>query len=292
MLRLLTPLLCLPVLSALAASPVEIKLWPQGAPEKPDFQAKPEELVKKDDGIARVSHVSVPTLTVYPAAKPNGTAVLICPGGGYNILAIEHEGTQVSDYLNTLGVTGVVLKYRVPRRDNERPHEAPLADAQRAMGILRSRAAEFGIKPDRIGVLGFSAGGNLAVMTALHANERQFTLDPKVDAADVQPNFAVPVYPAYLVTDDKNPFTLRPEVKVTPASPPVLLIHASDDRLSATASALLYLEYRRHQLPAEMHLYAKGGHGFGMKEGPLPANQWHLRLGEWLKSMGYLDEAK
>jgi acetyl esterase/lipase len=286
--RHLILLLALPLL-AQAATPVEIKLWPKGAAEKADYVAKPEELVTKD-GIARVSNVSTPTLTVYPADKPNGTAVLICPGGGYNILAIQHEGTQVADYLNTLGVTGVVLKYRVPRRDNERPHEAPLADAQRALGILRSRATEFQIRPERIGILGFSAGGNLTVMTALHANERSYVQDPKVDPADITPAFAVPVYPAYLVTDEKDPFTLRPEVTVTDKSPPILLIHASDDKLSSTASALLYLEYHRHKRPAEMHLYAKGGHGFGMKEGPQPANSWHHRLGEWLKSMGYLDQ--
>jgi acetyl esterase/lipase len=285
-----TTLALLSVLPALlhAVDPVEVKLWPEGVPEKAGYVAeKPEQMEKGKDGIARVSHVSDPSLTVYRAEKPNGMAVLICPGGGYNILAIEHEGTQVADYLNTLGITGVVLKYRVPRRDAERPHEAPLADAQRAMGIVRSRAVEWGIDPQRIGVLGFSAGGNLSVMTGLHANERTFKLDPKVDVADVRPNFMVPVYPAYLVTDDKNPFTLRPEIAVTKESPPVLLIHASDDRLSSTASALLYLEYRRHGVDAEVHLYAKGGHGFGMKPGELPVNSWHLRLGEWLKSLKF-----
>jgi acetyl esterase/lipase len=283
-----TTLALLSVLPTLlhAVDPVEVKLWPEGVPEKPGYVAeKAEQTEKGKDGIARVSHVSDPSLTVYRAEKPNGMAVLICPGGGYNILAIEHEGTQVADYLNTLGITGVVLKYRVPRRDAERPHEAPLADAQRAMGIVRSRAAEWGIDPQRIGVLGFSAGGNLSVMTGLHANERSFKLDPKVDVADVRPNFMVPVYPAYLVTDDKNPFTLRPEIAVTKESPPVLLIHASDDRLSSTASALLYLEYRRQGVDAEVHLYAKGGHGFGMKPGDLPVNSWHQRLGDWLKSL-------
>jgi acetyl esterase/lipase len=286
----LTFLLSLLILDTafVSAEPTPLPLWPEGVPEQAGFSIPAEATEKKADGIARVSNVSLPSLTVYRPEKATGTCVLICPGGGYNILAIEHEGTQVADYLNTLGVTGAVLKYRVPRRDKDNPHLAPLQDAQRALGILKSRAAEFGIKPDRIGVLGFSAGGNLTVMAGLHANERTFPLDAKVDLPDVKPAFIVPVYPAYLVTDDKAPFMLKPEIAISPQSPPALLIHASDDRLSATASALVYLEYKRHNVPAELHLYAQGGHGFGMKTGPLPANSWHLRLGEWLGAMGSL----
>ncbi len=271
-------------LSAFAAEPITLPLWPEGVPEKADFKPEPEQDVKKDDGIRRVSNVSQPTLTVYQAAEPTGAAVLVCPGGGYNILAIEHEGTQVCEYLNSIGVTGIVLKYRVPRRDPVKPYEAPLQDAQRAMGLVRKNAAAWGIKPDKIGILGFSAGGNLCVMTGLHPNERTYKMDPAVDG-DARPNFMVPVYPAYL-TVDKDDFTLRPEIVVTPDAPPALFIHASDDKLSATADALVYLEYKRLKIPAEMHLYATGGHGFGMKTGDKPANQWHLRLGEWLRSMG------
>ena len=273
---------------AFAAEPVTLKLWPEGVPEKPDFKAEPEQDVKKDDGIRRVSHVSDPTLTVYKAAQPNGTAVLVCPGGGYNILAIEHEGTQVCDYLNSIGVTGIVLKYRVPRRDPVKPHEAPLQDAQRAMGLIRKHAAEWGIKPDRIGVLGFSAGGNLSVMTALHANERTYKADPAVDL-DARPNFVVPIYPAYL-TVEKDDFTLRPEIKVTKEAPPIFLVHAGDDRISSSASALLYLEYKKLGIPAEVHLYASGGHGFGMKKNGKPVNDWHLRLGDWLQAEGWLKQ--
>lgn len=269
-----------------AAEPLTLKLWPEGVPEKPDFKAEPEQDIKKDDGIRRVSHVSDPTITVYKAAQPNGTAVLVCPGGGYNILAIEHEGTQVCDYLNSVGVTGVVLKYRVPRRDPVKPYEAPLQDAQRAMGLIRKHAAEWGIKPDRIGVLGFSAGGNLSVMTALHPNERTYKADPAIDL-DARPNFVVPIYPAYLI-EEKNDFVLRPEVTVTKDAPPVFLVHAGDDRISSSASALLYLEYKKLGIPAEVHLYASGGHGFGMKKNAKPVNDWHLRLGEWLQAEGWL----
>ncbi len=271
------------------AGPVEIKLWPEGAPEKPGFimDAEKEQPKKDANDVKRVTNVTEPTITIYKPEKANGTAVVVCPGGGYNILAIEHEGSQVCEYLNTLGVTAVLLKYRVPRRDNQNPSAAPLQDAQRAIGIVRKRASEFGIKPDRIGILGFSAGGNLCVMAALHPDERTYTQDPALDG-DAAPDFAIPVYPAYIV-EEKDQFKLRPEMVVTPKSPPMCLIHAHDDKLTAGASALLYLEYKKLGLPAELHIYAKGGHGFGMRKSGGPVNDWHVRCGEWMRSMGYLE---
>ena len=287
--RTLPCLLALSLASAVhAAEPITLKLWPSGAAEKPGFKIDAEQTVKGKDEIARTSNVSDPSITVYKPEKPNGTAVLICPGGGYGILAIEHEGTQVADYLNTLGVTGIVLKYRVPRRDNEHPEAAPLQDAQRAMGLIRHHAAEWGLKPDRIGILGFSAGGNLCVFTGLHSNERTYTEDPALDG-DARPSFMIPVYPAYLVKNDKSDLTLKPEMVVTKDSPPACFVHADNDKISAAGDALLYLEYKKLGLPAELHVYAKGGHGFGMKKGDAPANTWYVRVGEWMKSMGYLE---
>jgi acetyl esterase/lipase len=276
--------------AAQAAEPLTIKLWPQGAPEKNGFKIGPEQEMNKGDGIKRVTNVSDPTITIYKPEKANGTSVLVCPGGGYSILAIEHEGTQVCDYLNSIGVTAVLLKYRVPRRDPANPSLEPLQDSQRAMGILRQRAGEFGLRPDRIGILGFSAGGHLSVMTALHANDRTYPQDAALDAMDATPNFAVPVYPAYLVGKDET-FTLLPEVKVTEKAPPMCLIHAHDDKgvTSASSSALLYLEYKKLNLPAELHIFAKGGHGFGMKKTGLPTAEWHLRVGEWMRAMGWLE---
>lgn len=271
-----------------AAEPVVIKLWPKGAPEKEGFKIEPEGLIKKekDDGVKRLGNVSDPTLTVYPVEKPNGTAILVCPGGGYSILAIEHEGTQVCDYLATQGITPVLLTYRVPRRDETDPSRVPLQDAQRAMGILRHRAAEFGIQPDRIGILGFSAGGHLTVMTSLHANERTYEQDPALDVADATPNFAVPVYPAYLV-DKKNEFQLLPKIKVTDKAPPMCLVHAHDDPHSAAGSALIYLEYKKNKLPCELHIYSTGGHGFGMKKSGLPVNDWLVRVAEWTRTLKF-----
>lgn len=282
---------CLLAASAFAAEPVTVKLWPKGASEKAGFKAEPEaEIVgKKNDGIKRLGNVSDPTITVTRPDKANGTAVIVAPGGGYNILAIQHEGTDVCDYLNTLGVTTVLLKYRVPRRDPENPSKEPLQDAQRAMGIVRHRAAEWGIKPDRIGFLGFSAGGHLTVMATLHANERTYEQDPALDVADATPNFSIPVYPAYLVGKDDT-FKLLPEIKVTEKSPPMCLVHAHDDKgvTSASASALLYLEYKKLGLPAELHIYGSGGHGFGMKKFGAPVNDWLVRVGEWMGAMGWL----
>ena len=205
------------------------------------------------------------------------------------ILAIEHEGTQVCDYLTSQGVTAILLKYRVPARDKANPSKEPLQDAQRAMGLVRHHAAEWGIKPDRIGILGFSAGGHLTVMASLHPNQRTYTQDPALDVADAAPNFAVPVYPAYLVPSKDETFTLKPEIAVTEKSPPMCLIHAGDDKgiTSASGSALLYLEYKKLNLPAELHIYAKGGHGFGMKQSGLPTADWLVRVAEWIKSMGW-----
>jgi acetyl esterase/lipase len=291
-LRLMKPLLFLLTftLAIQAGEPITIKLWPQGAPEKTGVKIGPEEVIQKNDGIKRVTNVTDPTLTIYKPDNANGTSVMVCPGGGYNILAIEHEGTQVCEYLNTLGVTAVLLKYRVPRRDPIDPSREPLQDAQRAMGILRHRATEFGLKPDRIGILGFSAGGHLTVMTSLHANDRTYPQDPALDVPDATPNFSIPVYPAYLVSQEDN-FTLLPEIEVTDKSPPICLIHAHDDKgvTSASASALLYLEYKKLNLPAELHIYAKGAHGFGMKPSGLPTATWFIRVGEWMKAMGWLE---
>ena len=293
---ILTAAVCtLSAISARAAEPITLKLWPGGAPEPAGFTSEPEKVMppKDEKDVKRVTNVTEPTITVYRPEKPNGTAVIVCPGGGYRILAIEHEGTQVCEYLSTLGVTCVLLKYRVPARTKENPSKEPLQDAQRAIGLVRHHATEWGIDPARVGILGFSAGGHLTVMSTLHANDRTYPTDLALDVEDVMPNFSVPVYPAYLVTKDDT-FTLLPEIKVTEKSPPMCLIHAHDDKgtTSASASALLYLEYKKLNLPAELHIYAKGGHGFGMRKTGLPTADWLVRVGEWMKSMGWLGESK
>lgn len=275
-----------------SAEPLTLKLWPQGAPEPAGFTSEPEKVIppKDEKDVKRVTNVTEPTISIYKPEKPNGTAVIVCPGGGYHILAIEHEGTQVCEYLNTLGVTCALLKYRVPARTKENPSKEPLQDAQRAIGLVRHHAAEWGVNPDRVGILGFSAGGHLTVMATLHANDRTYTADPALDVDDATPNFSVPVYPAYLVSKEDT-FTLLPEIKVTDKSPPMCLVHAGDDKgvTSSAASALLYLEYKKLGLPAELHVYSKGGHGFGMRKTGLPVADWLVRVGEWMRSMGYVE---
>lgn len=285
----LIPALLLASTSVFAAEPIVVKLWPGGAPEKPGVKIEAEKEVPKKsaDDVQRITNVTEPMITVFKPENANGTAVLVCPGGGYNILAYEHEGTQVCEFLNKHGVTGILLKYRVPRRDPKDPGREPLQDAQRAMGIIRHHATEWGLKPDRIGILGFSAGGHLSIMTTLHANERTYTVDQALDVDDATPDFAIPVYAAYL-TEKNSGFTLLPEFKVTGKAPPMCLVHAHDDRITAAGSALLYLEYKKLSLPCELHIYAKGGHGFGMRKSGGPVNDWPERVAEWMKSTGLI----
>lgn len=261
-----------------AAEPVVVELWPGGTPEPPAAKIGPEKEIVREpsDGIVRLTNVTRPMITVFHPHTPCGTAVIVCPGGGYSVLAYEHEGSKVCDFLVKHGVTAILLKYRVPAEPR-----LPLQDAQRAVGIVRHRAAEWGLREDRIGILGFSAGGHLAIMTALHGNDRTYERDAAVEAEDAVPNFVIPIYPAYLTKKDTDA-PLLPEIAITPKSPPMCLVHATDDPWTAAGSALVYLEYKRLGIPCELHIYAKGGHGFGMKPGTLPANRWPERVIEWM----------
>ncbi len=273
--------------TAVAADRPIVKLWPQGAPEKEGFKMEAEKEVPKKgpDDVMRLTNVTDPILTVYQPEKPNGTAVIVCPGGGYSILAYEHEGSQTCEWLNSLGITGILLKYRVPARDPKNPSVEPLQDAQRALSLVRKHATEWKIDPKKVGILGFSAGGNLCVLSALHPNERTYPQDAAVDEADATPNFALAIYPAYLSVKG-NDFELTPSIKVTDKAPPIFIVHAHDDKLSASGSALLYLEYKKLNLPAELHIFTKGGHGYGMKKAGNPVNEWPARAADWLRSMG------
>ncbi len=291
--RLIRPMWFLAALAAgsvHAAEPFTLKLWPQGAPELAGFAPAAEYGTPKRDGAQkRLMNVSEPTLSVYRPSRPNGTLMVVAPGGAYSFLAIEHEGTQVCERLTALGVTCALLRYRVPSRNLQNPAREALQDAQRAMGLVRARAAEWQVKPDRVGFLGFSAGGHLAISMALHANQRTYPFDPSLDVSDATPNFAVAIYPAYLADKD-DPFRLSKEFIVTEKAPPLCLVHAHDDQgLSSSAgSALLYLEYKKLNLPAELHIYAKGGHGFGLKPSDLPTADWLVRVTEWMSTMGWM----
>ena len=268
--------------AALAAEPKIIPLWPGTPPGSPESWTQPEqEAVGPKDTIRRVSNVTRPTLTVYvPQSGANGTAMIVCPGGGFRILAIDHEGHDVARWLNSLGVTAFVLKYRVmPTGDGTEQKPADMtdrrktamalgaADGQQAMRLVRSRAAEWGVAPDRIGIMGFSAGGYVTATVALGT-------DPAA-----RPNFAAPIYA--LAPEEASP---------SAGAPPLFLVHADDDKGVPTLnnSVRLYSAWKKAQIPAELHIYSRGGHGFGMGKKGLPVDSWMDRLRDWLGAQNLL----
>ncbi|MCH2025176.1 MAG: alpha/beta hydrolase [Verrucomicrobiales bacterium] len=269
----------------------EINLWPAGAvPDEPEGIEKRKKPTTIDKvGKMRIAYVDEPSITVYKAPKErsNGTSVIIFPGGGYNILAWTHEGTEIAEWLNSLGVSAFVLKYRVPRRDPEKPHTLPLQDAQRAIRIVRSRSKEWGIDPGRIGVLGFSAGGHLAVMSGTHYGDKTYERIDDADDLSSRPDFLIPIYPAYL-GDRKNRDQLSGLVDINKNTPPMFIAITHDDSDRAYYSALLYAALKKSGVVGELHIYSKGGHGYGMRKSKDPVHTWPDRCADWLGSMGLL----
>ena len=269
----------------------EINLWPAGAvPDEPEGIEKRKKPTTIDKvGKMRIAYVDEPSITVYKAPKDrsNGTSVIIFPGGGYNILAWTHEGTEIAEWLNSLGVSAFVLKYRVPRRDPEKPHTLPLQDAQRAIRIVRSRSKEWGIDPGRIGALGFSAGGHLAVMSGTHYGDKTYERIDDADDLSSRPDFLIPIYPAYL-GDRKNRDQLSGLVDINKNTPPMFIAITHDDSDRAYYSALLYAALKKSGVVGELHIYSKGGHGYGMRKSKDPVHTWPDRCADWLGSMGLL----
>ena len=287
--------LCLLYASA-AESPKPIELWPKGAPgEKGDIGEEKDTTKPTDNLIAgkpliRLGNVSKPTITIYrpPADKDTGAAVLVCPGGGYHILAMDLEGTEVCEWLNSIGVTGVLLKYRVPKRAGQPPHAAPLQDAQRALGLVRHRAKELGIDPRRIGVLGFSAGAHLSA--ALSSNHELRTY-PKVDDADqtsCRPDFQVLIYPGGLTKKDESD-KLAPEVAPTTNTPPTFIAITQDDPVRVENALFYTLALKQANVPVELHRYGTGGHGYGLRRTKETVTSWPDRVTDWLRNRGLLD---
>jgi acetyl esterase/lipase len=268
-----------------------IDVWPNAVPgEKGDVQ--PETLTTHEHRgapIKKYNNVSKPTLTVYKPdpAKDNGAAVVICPGGGYNILAWDLEGTEVAAWLNTIGVTGVVLKYRVPRRKDREKHDAPLQDAQRAVSLVRHHAKRWGLDPKRIGILGFSAGGHLSSAALTNYDKRHYKPLDAIDQVSCRPDFGVLIYPAYLV-DKKTKTKLSPELQITKNTPPVFFVHAEDDPVPAEGSVRFWQELRQHGVSSELHVFPKGGHGYGLRSSKFPVTTWPKLCADWLKSSGLL----
>ncbi|MGD0089727.1 MAG: alpha/beta hydrolase [Planctomycetota bacterium] len=287
----LSLVLCVAVLLAAvsavlaAEAPQTLNVWPDTAPgEKGDSGEEKWEPVHKGENppITRLTNVTKPTIAIYPPPKDknSGTAVLICPGGGYSILAMNHEGEDVATWLNSIGVTGIVLKYRVPARKGQPRHQAPLQDAQRALSLVRAQAKQWDIAPDRIGILGFSAGGNLAAIASTNFEQRAYTPLDDTDKVICRPDFAVLIYPAWLV-DGKG---LVPEVAVTAQTPPAFFVHAGDDKIGAESSILMHLALRQAKVPTELHVFNDGGHGFGMHTSAHPIAGWPKLCENWLRS--------
>lgn len=271
-----------------AADPVTINVWPREVPGETGKIGE-EKLLDPQPGkreVQRLSNVSKPTLAVYKPAKEKdtGAAILICPGGGYNILAMDLEGVEVATWLNSIGVTGIVLKYRVPRREGLPKHQAPLQDAQRAMSLARSHAEEWGIDPERLGILGFSAGGHLSATASTNYDKRSYEPQDDVDRISCKPNFTVLIYPAYLVEKD----VLSPEIRINSETPPTFFVHAGDDGIGPENSIAVYSALKKAGVSSELHVYAGGGHGFGLRPSEFPCSKWPERCAEWLQSRGYL----
>jgi len=276
-----------------ADKPTTIVLFPAGAPgEKGDIEAEHEQPLRPGDDTIRTANVTAPTLTVFrPAAEKNtGAAVIICPGGGYSILAWNKEGTEVAEWLNTIGVTGIVLKYRVPARKGQERHAAPLQDAQRAIGLVRQQAKELAIDPQRIGILGFSAGGHLAATASNNYEKRTYDRLDAADELSSRPDFSLLIYPAYLAGKADN--ALPPELKVTANTPRTFIAMTEDDGVRVECALFYYLALKNAKVPVEMHLYPTGGHGYGLRKSEHLISTWPQRAEEWLRSQGLLEQGK
>lgn len=276
-----------------AAEPLVVELWPGKVPG--DVGIKGEENSRSYNspilkGPTRlITNVTKPSITIYSPLKEknNGTAMLICPGGGYHDLFWELEGEEVAAWLKSRGMTGIILKYRCPRRPGDIKGEPPLGpqiDAQRAVSLVRSRAKEWGIDSSRIGMVGFSAGGHLALATAAGFEKRQYEAIDDLDKASCRPDFAVCCYSGYLKVKDKD--EIPPGVHLAAKTPPILLVHSSDDKISDPEnSVFMYLALKRAGIPAELHVYSSGDHDFGVRQGDtLLPSSWTGLCERWLRS--------
>jgi acetyl esterase/lipase len=287
--------------SSSAAEPVVVELWPGTAPDEPGTVG-PERVrlspqlerkqVEVTERTQLITDVTKPTISIWHPEKDKqtGTAMLIFPGGGYWDLYWQLEGEEVAAWLNSMGVTGIVLKYRVPRRPDDvkgEPARRPLQDAQRAIRLIRSRSGEWNINPERIGVMGFSAGGHLAIASATRFDQSTYAATDELDKISCRPNFAVAVYSGYLKAKDKE--ELSPDIRIPTNTPPVFLAHGGDDIISEPQhSVLMYLALKRVGVPAELHIYAAAAHDFGVRKNERPCSTWTDSCAHWMRHMGFL----
>lgn len=284
----------------------QIEIWPGEAPDanaEPPAGAETSHWWPKGPagppGGYSVENVSRPTMTVYsPAGENTGIAVVVFPGGGYQELAIDLEGTEVCDWLTARGITCVLLKYRVPNSGMhwdekcqcQKKPKAPTAleDAQRTMGLLRLHAADWRIDPQRIGVLGFSAGGHLVADISTHFEKRMYAAVDAADKESCRPDFAVALYPGHLWIDTKK-FELNPDIRVTKETPPTFIVQARDDKVDGVQNSQVYYRALKNAgVPVEMHLFAHGGHAFGLRRTKLPITAWPELMAKWLVTIGMM----
>ncbi len=292
-----------------ADKPIVLDLWPGKPPgdlgipgEERFFElkvgGKPYQVGGKPT--RWLTNVSKPSISVYRPTKERdtGVAMLICPGGGYHNLGWDVEGEEVAAWLNSIGMTGIILKYRCPRRPGDVrgvPPAGPLKDAQRAVSLVRSKAKEWDIDPAKIGMVGFSAGGHLVGATATNFEERTYEATDDVDQVSCRPDFAVMLYSGYFspkLDDKTSPHELSPTIRLAAGAPPLFLVHATDDTISNVEHSIaMYVAMKRIGVSAELHVYATGGHGFGVRKVGHPCETWTQRCTDWLAKQRFLKPA-
>jgi len=274
----------------------QLPLWPNAVPDPQPTQG-PETVTTRQEPNklvagrpwTYVSNVSTPTITVYsPPGRNTGAAAIVFPGGGYNILAIDLEGTEACEWLASRGITGVLLKYRVPCAVVGPHRDCPMAleDAQRAVSLVRQHATAWHIDPHKLGVLGFSAGGHMVASISTHAT-RTYRPTDAADSESCLPDFAVALYPGHLATREER--TLNSDIHVTPHTPPTFLVQAQDDPVDPVENSVVYYSaLQQAGVPAELHVFAKGGHAFGLRRTKQPITRWPELLEAWLRAIGIL----
>ena len=273
-----------------AADPITWSLWPETPPGK-DVTLPPESyrITDKDrltagKQVSRLQNVSVPTLTIYkPHPKiDTGSSIIIAPGGGFTILAFDKEGTEVAEWATSIGLTAIVLKYRVPgrARNSDKPWLAAAQDGQRAMSLVRSRSDELGIDPNRIGIMGFSAGGAPVVCTAL-VTERLYEPVDRHDDHSFKPAFAAPIYSGWWMPEGAD---------LSASCPPFFMVITYDDKDRSIGMAEVFIALKKAKVSVEMHIYSEGGHGYGLRRTEKPVTSWSDRMEDWLRLKGFLEK--
>jgi acetyl esterase/lipase len=273
--KLLIPLFLMMTVTAIPQQKSLIYLWPGAVPGEASPKKDPVAAPSKNDNVFRIAEITNPALEAFPAPTNNRkAAVIVCPGGGYNILAYDKEGTEIAAWLNKLGISAFVLQYRVPQKK-----EGALQDVQRAIRLIRNDAKRWNIDPEKIGVMGFSAGGSLSARAGTMFRNKSYNPVDKADSISCRPSFALLIYPAYL---DMGPdLSLTPELKMSPEVPPMFIFQTADDTYGNSALVMAGA-LRKQKIPVEIHMLAKGGHGYGLRPGIPAAETWPVLAEKWL----------